>query len=433
MPVRAYRFAAEAARAPGWRLFANEVSIDVLLSDSHPFATFESEGAVEVSVTTGEAIPDGCTVEPRRHGIVPSIDGDTIAFHVPGPGDYVLNVPGRLSLYIWVNPVEVVPDLPNTRRFAEGTITDVGQLRLSPGENLYLEGGAILRGAIRATSTDGLRIGGYGILDGAGASLTDVWRRLMVIEGGRDVVVENIIMIRPRGWMLTLGDCENVIVRNIKQIGTVLSSDGIDIVGSRHVHVHDCFLRNGDDCVVIKSLDLRREDDILLDHTRPVHDVLVERCSLLSYLGGNGIEIGFELCCDCVRDITFSDCDILAVNQYGAAMSIHNSDHATVENITYRNIRVEHCYDKLFDIRVVRSRWSRDSERGHIRNIRFENIDVRVSVFNEGYTSSLIGGFDSDHRVSDVTFENVRMNGELATNGDDIWLFTKHADAILFQ
>jgi hypothetical protein len=98
-----------------------------------------------------------------------------------------------------------------------------------------------------------------------------------------------------------------------------------------------------------------------------------------------------------------------------------------------KNIRVEHYYSKLIDLRVIESRFGRDDRRGQIRNVTFRNIDVTVSRYNPGYSISLIGGLDADHTVENVLFDNFRLNGVKVTNADQLDLFIKQAREIEFR
>jgi hypothetical protein len=192
--------------------------------------------------------------------------------------------------------------------------------------------------------------------------------------------------------------------------------------------------RNGDDCIAIKSLDLRSHHrDATLDYTLDVEDIEITGCSFLAYSGGQALEIGHELRTAFVRNIRFRDCDILGVHGYGAPFGIHNSDRATISDVLYENIRVEHHYNKLIEFRIFESRWSRDKQRGQIRNVTLRNIDVAISTFNPGYTVSVIGGCDAEHTVEHVRFENVRLNGKPAKSADDLDLYTKRASEIVFS
>jgi polygalacturonase len=235
--------------------------------------------------------------------------------------------------------------------------------------------------------------------------------------------------------MIVLGACQNIAVSNVKELGSVISSDGLDIVGSSHIRVENCFFRNGDDCIVLKSMDLRgHSDDATLDFTFDVEDIVVSGSSFMTSIGGQIFEIGHELRASSVRNIHFHDCDVLEVRGYGAPFGIHVADRATVSNVIFEGIRVEHHYNKLLEFRIVESRWSHDKQRGQVRNITLRNIDVTVLTYNPGYSVSIIGGYDAAHTIESVIFENFRMNGKLATSADDIDLFTNdHASNISFR
>ena len=50
----------------------------------------------------------------------------------------------------------------------------------------------------------------------------------------------------------------------------------------------------------------------------------------------------------------------------------------------------------------------------------------------QGYSISLIGGWDETHQVKNVRFENFKVNGQKLLDGRDILLYTRHADGITF-
>jgi hypothetical protein len=100
--------------------------------------------------------------------------------------------------------------------------------------------------------------------------------------------------------------------------------------------------------------------------------------------------------------------------------------------VVWSDIRVEHHYDKLVDFRIVTSRWGKDPIRGQIRNIRLKDIQVCTNPSNDGYSCSLIGGFDENHTVESVSFENFQIDGKLIANADQLSLFTRQASGIEF-
>jgi hypothetical protein len=68
-----------------------------------------------------------------------------------------------------------------------------------------------------------------------------------------------------------------------------------------------------------------------------------------------------------------------------------------------------------------------------IRNIVFRNIDVTQSIYNPGYSMSLIGGYDSQHTAENIIFDNFRLNGVKVTNADQLELYIKQAKDIRFK
>ena len=71
------------------------------------------------------------------------------------------------------------------------------------------------------------------------------------LNHSRDILLEGLIFINPPHYTVSLGDCEDVTIRNIKSFSCEGWSDGVDMMSSRRVLVEDCFLRTSDDCVAI--------------------------------------------------------------------------------------------------------------------------------------------------------------------------------------
>lgn len=376
----------------------------------------------------------GTTLHPLRHGLAITCEGRRLRFCLPGPGNYLVQPPGLNPLFIYANPLDL--SLPQAGeqviRIPAGTILQAGDLTLKSGQTLCIEPGGVLQGSLRASRAEHITICGGGIIDGgcSGPAPQGDHSRLLLIEGCRDVTIRDVILIQPHSWMLVIGACQDVRVSNVREIGRVISSDGIDVVGSQHVLIENCCLRNNDDCVVIKSLP--GDSPVGVDWRGDVAQVLVRGCLLWNAEAGNALEVGHELQTQSIRDIRFEDIDILCVHGHGAAFSIHNGDRALVEDITFEDIRVEHHFDRLIDFRVIKSRFNHDEQRGQIRNIHLRNIAVVESPFNPGYTVSLIGGYDSRHTVEGVHFENFVLGGRKMASADDLLLFTRHCAEITF-
>jgi polygalacturonase len=201
--------------------------------------------------------------------------------------------------------------------------------------------------------------------------------------------------------------------------------DGIDIVSSRHVLVDDCFLRTKDDCIAIKAG--------VTYHTSffnqvPTVDVQVINSVFWNAEWGNGLEIGFETRADSIKDIVFRNIDLIHVEGGEGTFTIHNGDRALVENVLYEDIRVEDSRGLLVDFKILESVYSKDKERGHIKNITFRNIDVT----GEFFPPSLMLGFDINHRIEGVNFVDFRIWGTPVKAVSELKADLKFTENIVF-
>jgi len=57
----------------------------------------------------------------------------------------------------------------------------------------------------------------------------------------------------------------------------------------------------------------------------------------------------------------------------------------------------------------------------------------RVAKFNPGYSTALIGGWDTAHRIRNVTLENFRLNRRAANEPRDLDLYLREAEGVSFR
>jgi len=434
--VVAYAFPRMCATAATYKVRAGGQDIFVYRTTIGDFAAFGCSGPVEIEIELPGAT-DQIRIAPARHHLAAARDGKLARFVLPGAMNLWVEIEGLEPLYLFANSAvqdAPKPTDPGVRYFRSGQVYEVGELRLHDDETVFIEGGAVVRGCLRATGARNVRIAGPGVLDGSYYRRGVDARRSIVLEGCRDSRIEDLTLIEPTSWMIMLGGCEGGTMHNVRELGTVGGTDGVDIVGSRRIRVENCFCRNGDDCIAIKSLDMRKHGhDASIDYSGDVEDIEVSGCAFMAHIGGQAMEIGHELRIASVRHISFRDCDVLAVHGHGGVFGIHNADRATVSDVLYEDIRVEHHYEKLVDFRIIKSRWSKDEERGQIRNVTLRNIAVALSVFNPGYSCSLIGGFDAQHSIDHVRFENFRVGGKLVISPDAMDLYCKQTNDIGFR
>ncbi len=427
-----YRWPEHLPESAHYRLSVNGEPVFVHTCRAADFAIFSFEGTVEVDLTVeGEA--KEARIHPFSRHLVAETAGDRLRFSLDRPGHLMLEIPGLPELFLYANPPErdvPSPDDPNVMFFKAGQVYDVGRLTIEENDQtVYIEGGAVLKGCFNAFRSHNVTVRGRGIMD---ASFYPKHAyRMLVFEGCRNVELEGIVTVGTPSWNTVFGACKQVHVDNYKTLGWVMCSDGIDIVGSRDVLIENCCLRSNDDCVAVKSVAHSNGDGSppRLDWRGNVRNVEVRHCVLYNDACGNALEIGFETQAESIRDIRFRDLDILYSHGHGGVFTIHNGDRAVVENVLYENIRVQHYFDKLVDLRIMHSRYSQDECRGHVRDIRFRDIDC---VANEHNSVTLIGGCSPAHRVEGITFDNFRIGGRAVESLGDLEAFVNHADRIEF-
>ena len=334
-------------------------------------------------------------------------------------------------LFLFANAPETRPanlDDPNLKYFAPGRIYQAGRIALSNNETLYLAGGAIVQGFLTASNMSNIKVRGPGILDFSCEQ--NKGHSMIELKQCRNVEVRDLLLVDAWGWTFHLFQSSDILIDNLKEVAWRRNSDGIDIDASQQVKINHCFFHNGDDCVVLKCMHGTK-------NFRTTEDIVVQDCVIWNdATGGNGLEIGYELRGEAVRNVTFRDCDLIHILS-GAAISIHNGDYATVENIRYENIRVEDARRALVDFRIGLSHYSSDfpkeyrgtnslpkprmdgpwflppdksifaAQRGSIRNVTFQNIQLT----GEDLPPARVVGYDASHPVDNVTFSGITLNG----------------------
>lgn len=438
-PVTAYRHPPSLARCDGTSVRIDGTECDVLSVPIHG----GRRAALVIAAGDGPRCldirsPSSATpvVRPLALGLEARACDGGFRIQIEAPCHLVIEQDGAPDLFCCLAPAPAEPG-PDARRFAAGEVHEVGELEIQAGSEIWLEGGAVVRGAIRARGP-GCRVRGHGIIDGSCFDPGRERRRSLVLDGCHEGLVEGVTIINPSSWSCVLGACDRAVVRDLRVFGSVVCSDGIDLCGCRDTLVDGCLLVCNDDCVAVKAVDIRQHaastaPETRCDWRRDIAGIEVRDCVLANGPAGNGIEIGGETACDSISDIYFHDLDILCVHGYGAPFSIRVCDRAHVERVRYERIRVEHHYDRLVNLRVLRDRYATDDQRGHISDVRFTDVQVRRSPANEGNTDALIGGYDDEHRVTGIHFERFQLGDTHVRSAHDLDLLTRAVDDILFS
>ncbi|MFN4245116.1 MAG: glycosyl hydrolase family 28 protein, partial [Brevinematia bacterium] len=135
--------------------------------------------------------------------------------------------------------------------------------------------------------------------------------------------IEGITSIHPRLMTTVLGGSQTAQVSWLHALSEMLSTDGVDIIGSSDVLIQNCFFATNDDCVALKAANWSYTPADGIGYCRHnVERVQVRGCTILNRGSGNALEIGHETSCDHINNVVFEDCDILAKHGYGAVFGV---------------------------------------------------------------------------------------------------------------
>ena len=374
--------------------------------DTAAFASFDMQGPVRVTATCPEAI-QSARILPASPKVAPVIQGKSLVFSLAEPRPVTVEVNGRWvsALHLFANPPEAnVPraDDPNVIYFGPGVHETKG-VRVGNGKTVYVAGGAVVRGTgdrrdpVIVLEGQNIRLCGRGIVDGG---LCPIHTRNLLMVRGSDITVEGVIFRDSSTWTIPIRQSDRVTVRNVKLLGYRANSDGIDICNSRDVTVEGCFIRTLDDLVVVKSDKGQGE----------VRRILVKDCVLWNEVA-HALSVGAELR-ENVDDVRFSNCDVIHDKGREWTLRVYHCDSARITNVRFEDIRIEES-PRLMSVWIGKAVWSRDPERGHVDGVTFKNIRAAANPLRVDLV-----GFDKDHTVEHVTFEDVVVSGRPLTAAD---------------
>jgi len=219
----------------------------------------------------------------------------------------------------------------------------------------------------------------------------------------RNVRIEGISLKDPPLWTINPVYCDNVTVTgiSIKNPGDSPNTDGINPDSCRNVHISDCHISVGDDCITIKSG--RDEDGRRVG--RPCENITVTNCTMLN--GHGGVVIGSEMSGG-VRKVAITNC-IFDGTERGIRIKTTRGRGGVIEDIRVSNIVMSKITRTPFDLNMFYEKAPAEpvSERTPIlRNIHFSDITVRGAP-----AAGYILGLD-EMPVQDVTFSNITIEAE---------------------
>lgn len=230
----------------------------------------------------------------------------------------------------------------------------------------------------------------------------------------KNVLIEGITITNSPFWTVNPEFCENVTIDRVT-INNPPSpnTDGINPESCKYVHISNCHISVGDDCITIKS------GKDLPGRTRNMaaENYTITNCTMLS--GHGGVVIGSEMSGG-VKRIAISNC-IFDGTDRGIRIKTARGRGGVVEDIRVDNIVMKNIRDQaiVLDMEYAQVKPEPVSERTpQFKNIRFSNITAytKEAMYINGLAEMPV----ADISLTDVVFE--AETGIVLKNARDISL-----------
>ena len=223
----------------------------------------------------------------------------------------------------------------------------------------------------------------------------------------KNVRIEGVKIINSPFWTVNPEFCDNVTVDGVT-IHNVDSpnTDGINPESCRNVHISNCHISVGDDCITIKSgRDLQARNI-----GAACENITVTNCTMLS--GHGGVVIGSEMSGG-VRRVTITNC-VFEGTDRGIRLKSTRGRGGIVEDIRISNIVMKDIKKEALTFNLKYSRMPQEpkSERTPVfRNIHISGVtvvDVNVPIQIVGLEEAPI----SDIVLRDIQIKNGKQPNE---------------------
>jgi hypothetical protein len=398
---------------------------------------FDFQGSAEIEVTYLKGGTTKARVRPDAIGIKPELLGDTLRFTLDEPRDVVVQINDEIfdCLHVLTNHIDPNPpsaDDPDVLYLGPGVHTVTGNvLNVPSGKTLYLAGGAVLSAQVYFKDVEKGAVTGRGVIASPYNGI--------LCEGSRNIRIEDVIVLNPRGgYVTTVGESQNVHVGRLRGFSSRGNGDGIDIFSSSSVVIDGCFLRNSDDCIAIYAH--------RWDYYGDTIDITVQNCTLWADVA-HPVNIGTHGNTDApevIENLVFKNLDILDHREpqmnYQGCIALNPGDANLVKNVRIEDVRIEDFrWGQVLNMRVMyNTKYNTSVGRGiedvYIKNLTYTGTHANPSVFV---------GYDEEHAIKNVTFENLVVNGRVIADSmqkpkwylttDAIqWYYNEHVQNLTF-
>ena len=217
----------------------------------------------------------------------------------------------------------------------------------------------------------------------------------------KNVLIEGVTFLNSPMWVIHPVLCENVIIKNVSTIGRGPNTDGCDPESCKNVLIKNCYFKNGDDCIAIKSG--RNYDGRRINI--PSENIIIQNCRMSD--GHGGVTIGSEISGGC-RNVFAENCEMDSPDLDRAIRIKANTYRGgTVENVFVRNIKIGEVNDTVlhFDMQYEPA----EGKSGAFIPV-WKNINISKVTSKKSNQAIFFVGLDQSH-IYNIKIEDSRFEG----------------------
>jgi polygalacturonase len=211
--------------------------------------------------------------------------------------------------------------------------------------------------------------------------------------------ITDLTIRNPPFWTINPVGCDDVSVRGvtIDNPDDSPNTDGIDPESCRNVHISDCHISAGDDCVTLKSGRDRQGRRL----GRAIETVTITNCTMLH--GHGGVVIGSEMSGG-ARRIAVSNC-VFDGTDRGIRIKSTRGRGGVVEDVRISNIVVHDIKGEAITLNLFYT--DAPPEPVSERTPRFRNIHISGVTGTAHKAGTLLGLPEA--RLEDVTLDDLDL------------------------
>ena len=378
------------------------------------YCVFDFTGDVFVKVISRQKKFKTARIRPDYRGTIADVQNDsTVQFLLFQPENVSVELDGDTSnnLLVFTSKPTISKEEAEKaakaqgrafRYYAPGLYMEE-TIKVPSNTTVYLDGGSYFFGTFAVEDAENVSIIGRGIA-----------RPQRGYEGAHVHRSKNVVIDGLVCCTCPIGESSNVTLHDVRSISHPQWGDGLNVFGGCSDVLYDrVFCRNSDDCTTAYAT--RKGFNGSVRNVRMTNSTLWADVAHPIMIGLHGNpQVG-----DSIVNLKYDNIDIICQNEkqvdYQGCLAINCGDNNYVKDVTFDNIRIEGI--RQGSITQVKVGWNQKyctAAGGGVENVMFRN----VRLYGDQPDLSIITGYDAKHKVKNITFEGLKINGR--TISDDM-------------